>query len=833
MKRTSKRIIAITLAVIITLSLMVTGLSAVSAATRVPYAPTGVFTRNSGTGFYITWKAAANATGYKVYYKTAESDWSVEDTNTTSVNLENLEYGTLYYIQVQSIGANGIAGGFNKVSSMTHVRGTTLENAEYKAEENKETANLDRTITLEWNKADGANNYAIAKYKEGKLVGYIYTPNTTYTDTAIVAGSQYAYQINPYYSNGKSAAYAYWSNVKVLTTLLQTKIQKIETSPATTPANININWERVDGAKGYILSYLCSKGDDFKDRIGKITTSSTYYNIRFPQKDAVYYFWVSPVNGTIAGPSSIPIEYEVESLGTPQNINIESTYEGMTIGWDNVDDATGYQVAFKRSTDTAWNKRITTNPTYTVPNPTPGAKYFVQVRALCEPINNKENKYVVGDYSVPANSHDIKPLGVPTITDVDSTYDNLTFKWSGADGATSYDVAFRRENVDPEGTWHHKTATVNTLSVDKPTPGATYTVKVRAVRGNNYGEYSDTSAKVIPVLGIPVITNVNATIYQMTIDWDNVDDATGYTVAFKRSTDKAWNFRTTTNPTYTIPNPTKGATYYIQVKALCGTVEGNYTEVNTQVIPEKDPHEGLTYYEAGETVKVTHPAETELVWVVDEAAHDETKTEVKSVYHYRICQCPDCGAVMDGWTAEQIREHDLVFHGIGIYWNGQTFLSYPDHLPYSKPKSGYVDEPVDTILHVSEKGHYEVKVIKEAWEEDVTIAQSGWYKTVTHPAETAQAKVIDKAAYYYEEPVYEMQYKHLCWGCDAVMNGLTSEEKGAHEMAHFLNGEISGYRYVGRKVQIDSKKIEVPEQTHFETVTTKNAWTELVFVTAQ
>ena len=187
---------------------------------------------------------------------------------------------------------------------------------------------------------------------------------------------------------------------------------------------------------------------------------------------------------------------------------------------------------------------------------------------------------------------------------------------------------------------------------------------------------------------------------------------------------------------------------------------------------------------------------------------------------------------MDGWTAEQIREHDLVFHGIGIYWNGQTFLSYPDHLPYSKPKSGYVNEPVDTILHVSEKGHYEVKVVKEAWEEDVTIAQSGWYKTVTHPAETAQAKVIDKAAYYYEEPVYEYVYKQLCWGCDADVGAdvMTDKERSNHGTMHHNKGEISGYRKVKLQIKTGTNTINVPETSHTETVVLNEAWTENVFV---
>ena len=898
MKRTSKRIIAITLAVIITLSLMVTGLSAVSAATRVPYAPTGVFTRNSGTGFYITWRAAANATGYKVYYKTAESDWSVEDTNTTSVNLENLEYGTLYYIQVQSIGANGIAGGFNKVSSMTHVRGTTLTSLVY---------NTNRSVTLGWNEAEGANGYAIAKYHAGKFVNYFYTTDTTYTDYTTVGGTVYAYQINPYYSNGKSAAYAYWTKASALTTLYRPAVHNANS----TPENMNINWYKIDGAKTYQVAFM-RKGDTAWNYR---TTTKTYYNVPYPTQGATYYIQVRPINDNIAGPWSEVNNHDIEPLGvptitgidttydkitfnwdavkdakaydiafrrtvdeedvwhhktatatdtslsvnnptpgttytvkvrslcgkasgeysetsdsdipvlgTPTITGIESTYEKMTVNWNAVDDATGYEIAYKRTTDadTAWNLRQTTATSYSVSEPTPTATYNVKVRALYNSVKGNESQ---------VKTHNISALGVPEITDINSTVETLNITWSKADGATSYDVAFRRTNVDAEGVWHHKTSTGTSIRVDKPTQGATYQVKVRAVRNNNYGEYSEISTNDIPVLGVPQNVSIDSTVKWIFINWNKADNATSYRIAIMCSTDKEWTHYTTTDTSYMYENPVKGATYYIQVQALCGSIAGNYTKVNTQVIPEKDPHEGLTYYEAGETVKVTHPAETELVWVVDEAAHDETKTEVKSVYHYRICQCPDCGAVMDGWTAEQIREHDLVFHGIGIIRSGDGLLDYPDHLPYSKPKSGYVDEPVDTILHVAEKGHYEVKVIKEAWEEDVTVAQSGWYKTVTHPAETAQAKVIDKAAYYYEEPVYEYVYKHLCWGCDADVTEMTDKETSDHGTMHHNKGEISGYRKVKLKIKTGTNTINVSETAHNATVTTKESWNELVFVT--
>ena len=795
MKKTGEKFLAVILAMTMILSLTIAGISV--SAVSVLNAPANIRTQNSGTGFYIAWSKAAGAAKYRVYYKTAESGWEYKDTSTNSISLTDLEYGKLYYIQVQSIANNG-TGKFAKVSSMTHVRGTVLRSAVY---------NSNGSVTLNWDKADGANGYAVAKIKANdNKYTYFYTDNTTLTYNDITAGTVYYFQIRPYYTNGKSAAYAPWSNTKSLTTLFKPTVTNINS----TVENMNINWNKIGGVKSYQLAYKRSTDKAWNYRI----TTSNYYNVKTPTQGATYYIQVRAINDNLSSSWSEVAERITPVLGTPTITGINSTYEKMTANWSKVDDATGYEIAFKRTTDadTAWNIRQTASPSYIVNEPTPAATYTVKVRALYNAVKSNESA---------ASTHKINPLGVPTISDINSTVEKLNINWSKADGAKSYDIAFRRTNIDAEGVWHHKTSTDTTITVDKPTQGVTYQVKVRAVRNNNYGDYSEISTNDIPVLGVPQNVDITSTIKWISINWNKADNATAYRIAIMHSTDKKWTYYTTTDTSYVYENPVKGATYYIQVQALCGAVAGTFTKVNTQIIPEKDPYEGLTYYEAGETVKVTHPAETELVWVVDEAAHDETKTEVKSAYHYRICQA--CGAVGDGWTAEEIKNHDWLVHGI----EPGTSIR-----PFGKPKSGYVDEPVDTILHVSEKGHYEVKVIKEAWEEDVTIAQSGWYKTVTHPAETAQAKAIDKAAYYYEEPVYEYVYKHLCWGCDADVGAdvMTDKERSDHATMHHNKGEISGYRYVKLKIQSGVNTINNPEVCHYDTVVVKDIWSELIFV---
>ena len=182
-------------------------------------------------------------------------------------------------------------------------------------------------------------------------------------------------------------------------------------------------------------------------------------------------------------------------------------------------------------------------------------------------------------------THHIEPLGVPAITGIETTYDKITFNWDAVKEAKVYDIAFRR-TVDDEGVWHHKSTSDTSISVNNPTPETTYTVKVRALCGKVAGEYSETSDSDIPVLGVPTITGINSTYEKMTVNWSRVDDATGYEIAFKRTTDAdtAWNIRQSTSPSYIVNEPTPAATYTVKVRALYNSVKSNESVASTHKI---------------------------------------------------------------------------------------------------------------------------------------------------------------------------------------------------------------------------------------------------------
>jgi len=104
------------------------------------------------------------------------------------------------------------------------------------------------------------------------------------------------------------------------------------------------------------------------------------------------------------------------------------------------------------------------------------------------------------------------------------------------------------------------------------------------------------------------------------------------------------------------------------------------------------------------------------------------------------------------------------------------------------------------------------------------------YKTVNHPAETKQVKVVDQEAYSYEEPVYETKRIHKCKDCGIDLLQLTEDEEYEHSKAHVLAGGDGGWYSTTEEVQVGTRTVNVPEQSHMETVVVKEAWTEQVIV---
>ena len=113
--------------------------------------------------------------------------------------------------------------------------------------------------------------------------------------------------------------------------------------------------------------------------------------------------------------------------------------------------------------------------------------------------------------------------------------------------------------------------------------------------------------------------------------------------------------------------------------------------------PKKTWHEAVYKY-------VNHPAETKQVWVVDKEAY--TYEEPVYEWKYRTI-CNWCGADI----TDNIDQH-----------------AYDTNFEHGNYHNEKVQVQVGTkTVTVPEEGHYETKVVKEAWTEKVLVKEAGYY----------------------------------------------------------------------------------------------------------
>ena len=106
---------------------------------------------------------------------------------------------------------------------------------------------------------------------------------------------------------------------------------------------------------------------------------------------------------------------------------------------------------------------------------------------------------------------------------------------------------------------------------------------------------------------------------------------------------------------------------------------------------------------------IHHPEVTEMVWIEDVPAYDEVYEEKRLVGVHDFCKGCGIDLTTSGMSFEEYEEHE-----------SQHLRNGDDASYYSAPVYEYVTE---TIHHEAE-GHYEDRVVKEAYDEEVLKSES-------------------------------------------------------------------------------------------------------------
>ena len=509
----------------------------------------------------LKWKAVSGAAKYEVYRaRSKDGDYIkyATVTGTSYTNTRYIENGNTYYYKVRALDANGTAGAWSSIVSVTYKQ--TLPAPTVTGGNDSQGR-----PTLKWKAVSGAAKYEVyrARSKDGDYIKYSTVTGTSYTNTSYIeSGNTYYYKVRALKSDGTAGA---WSSI-VAVTYKQTLSAPAVTGGNDAQGRPTLTWKAVTGAAKYEVYRARSRSGDYIKY--STVTGTSYTNTSYIENGNTYYYKVRALksDGTAGAWSSVVSVTYKQTLSAPAVTGGNDSQGRPTLTWKAVSGAAKYEVYRARSKDGTYTKYSTTTGTaYTNSSYlTSGATYYYKVRALDANGN-------AGPYSAVVSVTCRLKLTAPSVTGGNDAQGRPTLKWNAVTGAAKYEV-YRARSLNGDYVKYSTVTGTSYTNTSYLANGTTYYYKVRALGSDgSYGPYSTpVSVTYKAPFGAPLVTGSKDSQGRPALKWDKVTDAAKYEVYRARSKDGTYSLMSTQSATgYTNTSYlANGTTYYYKVRAL-------------------------------------------------------------------------------------------------------------------------------------------------------------------------------------------------------------------------------------------------------------------------
>ena len=535
----------------------------------------------------LKWKAVSGAAKYEVYRaRSKDGDYIkyATVTGTSYTNTSYIENGNTYYYKVRALDANGTAGAWSSVVSVTYKQ--TLPAPTVTGGNDSQGR-----PTLKWNAVSGAAKYEVyrARSKDGDYIKYSTVTGTSYTNTSYIEnGNTYYYKVRALKSDGTAGA---WSSV-VSVTYKQTLPAPTVTGGNDTQGRPTLTWKAVTGAAKYEVYRARSLNGDYIKY--STVTGTSYTNTSYIENGNTYYYKVRALksDGTAGAWSSIvSVTYRAASTGTLSAPTVTGGNDAQgrpTLKWKAVTGAAKYEIYRSYSRDGSYSKYSTqtstayTNSSYL----TSGTTYYYKVRALDANGN-------AGPYSAAVSVTCRLKLSAPSVTGGKDSQGRPTLKWNAVSGAAKYEVY---RSASRSGTYTKYSTQTSTSYTNSSylTSGTTYYYKVRALGSDgSYGPYSSVASVTYRATSSAVpaeVTMGKATAQgnYITVTWDKAANAASYRVYRRVNNSSDWNVvaSSVSGTSYTDWNVEPGVRYTYTVRGVAAdgqTLSKTYNKTGVTV----------------------------------------------------------------------------------------------------------------------------------------------------------------------------------------------------------------------------------------------------------
>ena len=318
------------------------------------------------------------------------------------------------------------------------------------------------------------------------------------------------------------------------------------------------NIVRMDNGKYYCLDATWDEGQTNYSYFLKGTTEFSQDHTVMTDENNTYFWNQYPVSATDFDPNA-PLP--------PAAPTVTMTYSDSgkpKLTWNAVSGATSYRVFRSESRGTGYSLLGTTTATsYTNTGAAVGKTYYYRVKAVNSVGTSGYSNIVSGKAKAAAPA-------APSVTAGNSSTGKPRLTWKAVSGATSYRI-YRSES---RGTGYSLLGTTSSTSYVNTgaSTGTTYYYRVKAVNrdgmASGYSNIVSGKAKAAAPAA-PSVTAGNSSTGKPRLTWKAVSGATSYRIYRSESRGTGYSLLGTTSSTsYVNTGASTGTTYYYRVKAV-------------------------------------------------------------------------------------------------------------------------------------------------------------------------------------------------------------------------------------------------------------------------
>ena len=424
----------------------------------------------------LTWKAVSGAAKYEVYRARSKDGTYTKYSTTTGTAYTNSSYltsGTTYYYKVRALGANGNAGPYSAVVSVTCRLKLTAPSV---------TGGNDAQgrPTLKWNAVSGAAKYEVyrARSMNGDYVKYSTVTGTSYTNTSYLAnGTTYYYKVRALGSDGSYGPYS----TPVSVTYKAPFGAPLVTGSKDSQGRPALKWDKVTDAAKYEVYRARSKDGTYS--LMSTQSATGYTNTSYLANGTTYYYKVRALkaNGTASAYSSVvTITYgTVPTPAAPTMRSAKADSAGITVSWDTAANAVTYNVYRTADAGSSWTQVASSvkGSSYKDTTVQKGVKYGYKVRGVAadgKTLGPMSPTGVTAKVTAASTTPDYVKL-----TSARRVTGGIQLTWESAADAKTYNV-YRK--VDGASGWTLLASSVSGTTY-KDTSGKSGTTYAYTVRG--------------------------------------------------------------------------------------------------------------------------------------------------------------------------------------------------------------------------------------------------------------------------------------------------------------------------------------------------------------